>query len=432
MWTHTILSLLLLISFQVSGQSTNTERKLSNVNLKQIQGSDLINYKFLEHSKGKITIIDFWETYCGPCIKAMHHLDALKKKYPNDLKIICVSNENLVKTIDFINNKKYPFDFLFDKEKQLTEIFPHLAIPHTILIGKDGRIKNKTRSGPITTEKIDKLINGEVSHKNSIAPTASNNFPTKKQSSLFTFELFRHKPAESKSIIHTKGEKKSLQIASDDSLIDTVEIINSCNITGYNIIDLYQYGFGGTPTTRFIPKGKLNYIYSTEPIHLYNLNFSCSNLFGDFKSVFIQQLNGAFGLSTKVVEKECTYYELVEIKEKLNKVEPIENSSIKIKNTILSGYMFELSNIFPTSDIANILAKQIIQIQQQKYYNEKGKRLFFPVTTNLKGNYALQISIEDDSLDVDKWIELLANNGLILVKKKGMLSFIEIEKATNR
>ncbi|PCI58489.1 MAG: hypothetical protein COB35_13705 [Gammaproteobacteria bacterium] len=153
-------------------------------------------------------------------------------------------------------------------------------------------------------------------------------------------------------------------------------------------------------------------------------------MFGDFKSVFVQQLNGAFGFSTKVVEKERTYYELVEIKQKKDTIEPVENSSIKMKGTILSGYMFEVGNLFSTVDIANILADQIIQIQQQKYWNKKGKRIFYPVITNLKGNYALRISIEDDSLDIDKWIKLLAKNGLILVKKEGMVRFIEMEKTS--
>ena len=87
------LFLVLLISSVLSlfGQDKYLKNKISNTKLKQIKNKSLVDCNLLEQTKGKITIIEFWETWCGPCIEGMHHLKKLKDKFAEELEIVCVS-----------------------------------------------------------------------------------------------------------------------------------------------------------------------------------------------------------------------------------------------------------------------------------------------------------------------------------------------------
>lgn len=47
----------------------------------------------LSSQRGKVVLIEFWATWCSPCVDAMPHLQALQKQFGNKLQIITVSTE---------------------------------------------------------------------------------------------------------------------------------------------------------------------------------------------------------------------------------------------------------------------------------------------------------------------------------------------------
>jgi thiol-disulfide isomerase/thioredoxin len=146
----------IFFALSLFGQDEYLNNKIENANLKQIKNKILVDYNLLEQTKGKVTIIEFWETWCGPCIEAMHHLKKLKEKFPDKLEIVCVSCDDLEKTISFIEKNKFPFNFVYDKEKYLKgQVFPHSGIPHSILVDKTGKIQAGTLPGFMTEEVIN-------------------------------------------------------------------------------------------------------------------------------------------------------------------------------------------------------------------------------------------------------------------------------------
>lgn len=119
----------------------------------------------LKNFQGKIVYLDFWASWCKPCIKEIPAFKKLQKKYKND-KIVFVSigieskKENLQKLIEqYELNGIHLFDLA--KENELKEAYSVDAIPHYVLIDKFGDIiKNFSMkpSDPRIVNQLDSLL----------------------------------------------------------------------------------------------------------------------------------------------------------------------------------------------------------------------------------------------------------------------------------
>lgn len=117
-----------------------------------------IRQEKLSNSNGKIRILDFWATWCGPCITKMSDLQKLKNEFPNDLEIISISDETMEKTLPFVQKRNLPFRFVVDKESIISNKFEIGALPFTILIDKKGIIKKINGSDMITSKIMKDLV----------------------------------------------------------------------------------------------------------------------------------------------------------------------------------------------------------------------------------------------------------------------------------
>lgn len=117
--------------------------------------------KDLHSLKGKVTILDFWATWCLPCIASMKHLENLKKDFGDRLQVIAISDESEEIVKEFLAKKEQTLLFALDSTKRLNNYFPHLSIPHTILIGEDLKILAITDPYNITKEVIEAALSGK-------------------------------------------------------------------------------------------------------------------------------------------------------------------------------------------------------------------------------------------------------------------------------
>ena len=103
----------------------------------------------LSSLRGKWVVLDFWATWCGPCIASMPHLKDYYQKYADKFEIVGIANqseeaawENMVKDmelpwINVINPKGV------SKEKDLTNIYNIEGFPTYIILNKEGKIHKK-------------------------------------------------------------------------------------------------------------------------------------------------------------------------------------------------------------------------------------------------------------------------------------------------
>lgn len=102
----------------------------------------------LSDFKGKTVIVDFWATWCGPCLQSFPVIRKAVDKYaenPN-VKFLFVNTWERVTDIkgnaeEFMRKSKYPFHVLLDDKNEVVEKFGVQGIPTKFVIGSDGNIK---------------------------------------------------------------------------------------------------------------------------------------------------------------------------------------------------------------------------------------------------------------------------------------------------
>ncbi len=115
-----------------------------NFSLKNLEGK-VVN---LSDLKGKVVVLDFWATWCGPCKASFPAMQELVTKYKDkNVEFLFVNtwergkeSETTEKVTTFINDKKYSFNVVFDYDDAITAKYKIEGIPTKILIDKKGSV----------------------------------------------------------------------------------------------------------------------------------------------------------------------------------------------------------------------------------------------------------------------------------------------------
>lgn len=131
-----ILPLLLVFTFAFGKGNSIPDLKLKDLK-NNSQGTK-------ELTQGKISLINFWATYCVPCRKEMKHLNRINQTYQDDgLQVIGVSiddSRTVGRVKSLVRSQKLDYLMLLDSEKNLYKNFNTNAMPFSILLNSDGQI----------------------------------------------------------------------------------------------------------------------------------------------------------------------------------------------------------------------------------------------------------------------------------------------------
>lgn len=97
----------------------------------------------LPELKGKVLLVDFWASWCGPCRKALPVLAALHKEYgPKGVVFVAVSLDEKKADMDaYLKKSPIPFTVVRDPKGKLAEKLDIQGIPTSFVVGKDGKVR---------------------------------------------------------------------------------------------------------------------------------------------------------------------------------------------------------------------------------------------------------------------------------------------------
>ena len=116
-------------------------KQAPQISLPALGGGDV---KF-SSSKGKVVFVNFWATWCAPCIEEMPLMEVLHRRFSGgDFVMLAVSIDTDESSVsEFISKYRLTFEVLLDKSQEVSSSYGITGVPETFIIDRDGLLVRK-------------------------------------------------------------------------------------------------------------------------------------------------------------------------------------------------------------------------------------------------------------------------------------------------
>jgi len=156
------LLVLTLVAVSIGAEGKAPDFALPNIDGKVIKLADLL-------TRGPV-VIDFWATWCKPCIKGFPALQQIHDKYKEQgLTVVAISVDSpksRSRVGPFIKSQKYTFEVLLDSEGKVAQKYNAVAIPRTVVVNPEGQIVyTSVGYRPTNEDKLDETVRSVLPKK---------------------------------------------------------------------------------------------------------------------------------------------------------------------------------------------------------------------------------------------------------------------------
>jgi uncharacterized protein (TIGR03435 family) len=239
----------------------------------------------LKSLQGKVVVLEFWATWCAPCIEAMPHLNDLSEKYKNKgVQFISITRESVAQVNGFLKNRKINGWVGIDGDKAMYEAYRIHYIPFTVVIGPNGKVLGYPKSADLSEEMlVNALLGKEIVQKVAIG-----------DSTVFKATVAKAEPLYELSIRPSASEITSSKTSYTDF-----------EAKGTLALDLIKVGSDAmlkhVEVTAELPKGKFDVIAT---------NFEYNSPPFEWRGQLLRMLQEVWGIDVHQEQKEMEVYEL--------------------------------------------------------------------------------------------------------------------------
>lgn len=168
-----VVMAMLCLFFKAQSQNTAVDVTAKGIQVGQKVPDVLLtkihNYKAetakLSDFKGKLLILDFWATWCSPCIAMRPKMEEMQRQFDDKLQFLSVTYQKEEEVLPFLKKLMKGSQSLLPEvieDQVLHELFPHVYLPHYVWIDQNGIVKAITGYEDVTVENITKLLSGKT------------------------------------------------------------------------------------------------------------------------------------------------------------------------------------------------------------------------------------------------------------------------------
>ena len=115
------------------------------------------------NGRGKVAVIDFWATWCGPCVAAIPHMNELQTEFASDVVCVGLSDESSSKFQEGLRNRKlnasnFKYALGLDPSGRMKNAFQVRGIPHVAVISSDWIVRWQGHPSRLTSDVMSQIV----------------------------------------------------------------------------------------------------------------------------------------------------------------------------------------------------------------------------------------------------------------------------------
>lgn len=135
--------------------------QLPDISINQIINAPVKSFNIKNSKEKKFYILNFWGTWCSPCIPEMDELSKLQKANADKIQVIAISDDEPVKLQKYLKNKPTTMWLATDTSYLFYNLFNFASVSHSAIINTDKKIVAVMKTHSITQALLDSLYKGE-------------------------------------------------------------------------------------------------------------------------------------------------------------------------------------------------------------------------------------------------------------------------------
>jgi thiol-disulfide isomerase/thioredoxin len=135
-------------------RSPEVDRPAPDFNLERLEGGKIQ----LSELQGRPVLVNFWATWCGPCVEEMPILEKSYQKHAGEYTLLAVNaGESPEQIQDFIKQMGLTFDVMLDPQNKVQGLYRLRGYPTSFLIDSDGVIRVQ-QIGPLSEKQLETYL----------------------------------------------------------------------------------------------------------------------------------------------------------------------------------------------------------------------------------------------------------------------------------